>query len=240
LLLGSLLDKNEYHVYHLIKESSPFTYAYADIIVISIIVFMLVFIVYATFALLTFLLKLILGSIPLNKSAHTALYFILVGISLGLAFISIKYTFSLPLPLIYALLLIKLSLSSSGMTYKQFSNVTNILFPLTLSLALQIDTYMVDSWRLNHTYKPMTSPLHYQDSNLSQIKFAHLIYMLSTLFLSNDLHLVVEAYGKYGRHTQLLVALFGIVATGQFVYRIKTVMAIALVVQSVVMIAYVG
>lgn len=136
LLIGSVLDKNDYHVYHLIKESSSFTFAYADIIVISIIVFMLVFIVYAAFALLTFLLKLILGNIPLNKSAHSALYFILVGISMGLAFISIKYTFSLPLPLIYAILLIKLSLSSSSMTFRQFSNVTNIMFPLTLSLAL--------------------------------------------------------------------------------------------------------
>jgi hypothetical protein len=125
------------------------------------------------------------------------------------------------------------------MTFRQFSNVTNVLFPLTLSLALQIDTYMIDAWRLHHTSNPLTS-LHYQDSNLSQTKFAHLIYMLSTLFLSNDLPIVVEAYGKYGRHTQLLVAMFGIVATGQFVYRIKTVMAIALVVQSVVMIAYVG
>jgi len=135
-LIGSVLDKNDYHVYHLIKESSSFNFAYADIIVISIIVFMLVFTLYAAFALLTFLLKLILGNIPLNKSAHSALYFILVGISMGLTFISIKYTFSLPLPLIYAILLIKLSLSSSSMTFRQFSNVTNILFPLTLSLAL--------------------------------------------------------------------------------------------------------
>lgn len=136
LLMGSVLDKNDYHVYHLIKESSSFTFAYADIIVIGIIVFMLVFIVYAAFALLTFLLKLILGNMPLNKSAHSALYFILVGISMGLAFISIKYTFSLPLTLIYTILLIKLSLSSSSMTFRQFSNVTNIMFPLTLSLAL--------------------------------------------------------------------------------------------------------
>jgi len=136
LLIGSVLDKNDYHVYHLIKESSSFTFAYADIIVISIIVFMLVFILYAAFALLTFLLKLILSNIPLNKSAHSALYFILVGISMGLAFISIKYTFSLPLTLIYAILLIKLSLSSSSMTFRQFSNVTNIMFPLTFSLTL--------------------------------------------------------------------------------------------------------
>jgi hypothetical protein len=136
LLIGSVLDKNDYHVYHLIKESSSFTFAYADIIVISIIVFMLVFIVYAAFALLTFLLKLILANITLNKSTHSGLYFILVGISMGLAFISIKYTFSLPLPLIYAILLIKLSLSSSSMTFRQFSNVTNIMFPLTLSLVL--------------------------------------------------------------------------------------------------------
>jgi hypothetical protein len=234
------LDKNEYHVYHLIKESSAFTYAYADIIVISIIVFMVVFIVYAAFALITFLLKLTLGSLTLTESLHSALYFILVGISLGLTFLSIKYTLSLPLPLIYALLLIKLSVSSSKFTYRHFSNVTNILFPLTLSLALHIDTYMIDAWRLHHTYNPLKTTFHYQDSNLSQAKFAHLIYMLSTLFLSNDLPTVVEAYGRYGRHTQLLVALFGIVATGQFVYRIKTVMAIALVVQSVVMIAYVG
>jgi hypothetical protein len=136
LLFGSVLDKNDYHVYHLIKESSSFTFAYADIIVISIIVFMLVFILYAAFALLTFLLKLILGSFRLNKTVDSVLYFILVGISMGLAFISIKYTFSLPLTLIYAILLIKLSLSSSSMTFRQFSNVTNIMFPLTLSLAL--------------------------------------------------------------------------------------------------------
>ena len=72
------------------------------------------------------------------------------------------------------------------------------------------------------------------------MKFAHLINMLITLLLSSDLPLVVEAHGRFGRHLQLVVALFGILATGQFLYRIKTIFAIALVVQSVVMIAYVG
>lgn len=52
--------------------------------------------------------------------------------------------------------------------------------------------------------------------------------------------MVVEAYERYGRHMQLVVAMYGMVATGQFTYRIKTIMGIAMVVQSVVMIAYVG
>lgn len=116
LLIGSVFDKNEYHKYHLIKESSSFTYAYADIIVIGVIVFTLVFTLFTVFALLTLLLKLIFGSFKLNKTVHTVINFILVGASLGLAFISIKCTYFLPLPLIYGLLLIKLSLHSSTLT----------------------------------------------------------------------------------------------------------------------------
>ncbi len=201
LLIGSVFDKNEYHKYHLTKESSPFTYAYADIIVIGVIVFTLIFTLYTAFALLTCLLKLVFGSLPLNKTFHQVIDFILVGASLCLAFISIKYTFFLPLPLIYGLLLIKLSLASHPLTMKHFANVTNLVFPLTLSLALHIDTYMVDGWRFHHTPTPFTTnSLHYQDSSLSQAKFAHLTYMLSFMFLSSDLTTVVEAYGQYGRH----------------------------------------
>lgn len=155
------MDKNEYHVYHLTKQSAAFTYTYADIIVISLIAFTLVFCVYSAFALLTFILKFVFGSLNLNKKVHSVLTFLLVGLSIGLAYASVKYTCSLPLAIIYGLLLIKLSLSSKTLSYRQFSNVTNIVFPLTLSLALQIDSYMLDAWRIHHTSDPLSTPMHY-------------------------------------------------------------------------------
>jgi hypothetical protein len=113
-----MLDKNEYHVYHLTKQSAAFTYTYADIIVISLISFTLVFCVYSAFALLTFILKFVFGSLNLNKKVHSVLTFLLVGLSIGLAYASVKYTCSLPLAIIYGLLLIKLSLSSKTLSYR--------------------------------------------------------------------------------------------------------------------------
>lgn len=240
MLIGSMIDKNEYHVYHLVKESSVFTYAYADIIVMGVIVFMLVFCLKAVFAILTLLFKKIFGSINLNKKVLMIINVILVIASLGLAFISVTCTFSLTLPILYLLLFVKLSLSSTSMSLKSFSNVSNLLFPLTLSLALHLDTYLIDAWRLHHLPQSLLTSYHYQDSQLSQSKFAHLIYTLTTLFLSNDIALMTDAYGRYGKHTQLLVGLFGMVACGHAVYRIKTVMGMALIVQSVILIAYVA
>ena len=64
--------------------------------------------------------------------------------------------------------------------------------------------------------------------------------MLSFMFLSSDIPTVVESYERYGRHVQLMVSLYALACTGQFVYRVRSVMAIGLVVQSVVMIAYAG
>ena len=86
-------------------------FSYADILVISLVVFALVFAVYFIFALVTFLLRLLLGSLNLSSLIYTIIHWVMIIASLVLAYGSIKYNFGLSLPLIYGLLLITLALS---------------------------------------------------------------------------------------------------------------------------------
>jgi len=78
-------------------------------------------------------------------------------------------------------------------------------------LALQIDLYIIDAWRLENANGGY---LHYQDTNLSKIKFAQIIYMMAVMLLAKDAHILVEAYEKYGRHLNLPVAVIALGVTG--------------------------
>jgi hypothetical protein len=64
--------------------------------------------------------------------------------------------------------------------------------------------------------------------------------MLSSFFLLGDLSLLRTAYERFGRYLALVVGVFGMIATGQVTYRLKAVLAIALIGQSILQIAFVG
>lgn len=60
LILGSFFDVNEIQAYHLSKESAAFDMSYADIFIISVLVYFLVFAMFFAFELIMLMLKLLL------------------------------------------------------------------------------------------------------------------------------------------------------------------------------------
>jgi hypothetical protein len=57
------------------------------------------------------------------------------------------------------------------------------------------------------------------------------------VLIFDDLRVVVQAYHLYGKYLILLVSLFGMLCTGQFVYRLRPVFQAAIVGLSAVLIA---
>jgi hypothetical protein len=88
------------------KKGNHFIFSYADILVISIVVFALIFGAFTVFALVTFLLRLLFGFIHFRASIRQFVHWTIIIVSLGLAFVSIKFNYNITIPIIFGLLLI--------------------------------------------------------------------------------------------------------------------------------------
>jgi hypothetical protein len=118
---------------------------------------------------------------------------------------------------VWALTLIDLALRS----HESKNNLLQVMLPVTLYLMLFVDKYVLEAgWRL--AYNMRNFHMHYQEGQ-TQFQIPPLLHML-ILILVDDLEMVYEGYRRYGKIFSLLVAVFAIVGTGPYLYRIKPVL----------------
>jgi len=171
LRLGSLADSTDEQTYHLSNGKPSFEIAYADILVITVLVYTLTLITFGIFDGLVLILKVLLTDLY----THWLLFqkvvnFAVLASSAVLAYISVTHHFYLASAAVAGLVILKHSLwEPQG---------TQACFPLLLYHALFADKYMVELWRIQEHQVSY----HYQE-NLPQMQIPALLYSALLLVL---------------------------------------------------------